>query len=138
MSLFDRLTKKQAAPKTEKAKAEVAATTQGDVTPSATNASKKTAATPASLILKKPHVSEKAAYLADRGIYVFDVPLSANKLAIRKAVETQYKVNVVSVRTQRGIGKAVTRGRIRGRRSAWKKALVELKSGQKLSLTEGV
>lgn len=89
-------------------------------------------------LLVKPHVSEKAAVLADRGIYVFDVPISANKVEIGKAVEAIYKVNVAKVRTQRGIGKAMRRGHIKGRRNAWKKALVELKKGQTITLVEGV
>jgi len=91
----------------------------------------------ASLLLK-PHVSEKAAILAERHIYVFDVPLSANKVEIGKAVHAIYGVEVASVRTQRGIGKIMSRGRISGRRRAWKKALVELKDGQSLTLVEGV
>jgi large subunit ribosomal protein L23 len=89
-------------------------------------------------LLLKPHVSEKAAMLADSAIYVFDVPLSANKIEVRKAVETMYHVHVISVRTQRGIGKIVTRGKISGRRSAWKKALVQLKNGETIALVEGV
>jgi large subunit ribosomal protein L23 len=89
-------------------------------------------------MLLKPHVSEKAAVLADAGIYVFDVPVSANKVEIGKAVEAIYKVKVEKVRTQRGIGKPVSRGRIRGRRNAWKKALVQLKKGQTITLVEGV
>jgi large subunit ribosomal protein L23 len=89
-------------------------------------------------LLLKPHVSEKAAVLADRGIYVFDVPVTANKIEIGKAVEATYKVNVTRVRTQRGIGKVVRRGRVKGRRNAWKKALVELKKGQTITLVEGV
>ncbi|OGL73570.1 50S ribosomal protein L23 [Candidatus Uhrbacteria bacterium RIFCSPHIGHO2_12_FULL_60_25] len=86
----------------------------------------------------KPHVSEKAAYLADRGVYVFDVPLHANKVEIRKAVEALYKVNVTNVRTERGIGKIVRRGRVAGKRSDWKKALVEVQKGQSINLVEGV
>jgi large subunit ribosomal protein L23 len=89
-------------------------------------------------VLVKPHVSEKAAHLAEKGIYVFDVPLNANKIEIRKAVESLYKVEVTGVRTQRGIGKAIMRGRISGSRSDWKKALVELKKGQTINLVEGV
>ena len=88
--------------------------------------------------LLKPHVSEKAARLADKGIYVFDVPVTANKVEIRKAVEAQYKVSVTDVRTIRGIGKPVLRGRIAGRRNRWKKAMVELKQGQTITLVESV
>ncbi len=91
----------------------------------------------ANLILK-PHVSEKAAHLADRGVYVFDVPLTANKVEVRKAIEALYRVDVTKVRTERGLGKPVRRGRIQGRRKNWKKALVEVKKGQSINLVEGV
>lgn len=88
-------------------------------------------------LLLKPHVSEKAASSA-KGVYVFDVPRSANKVEIRKAVEALYKVKVESVRTVRGIGKILKRGRIKGRRADWKKALVALKKGQTIDVHEGV
>lgn len=89
-------------------------------------------------VLLTPRVSEKAAFLAAKGTYVFNVPLSANKVEVRKAVESLYKVHVVSVATVRGMGKMVARGRIRGQRSDWKKALVTLKKGEKIDLHQGV
>lgn len=88
--------------------------------------------------LRSPRVTEKSAVLASKGRYVFNVPVSANKTEIRKAVEALYKVNVVAVRTVRGEGKIVRRGRIQGQRSAWKKAIVSLKSGQTIDLYKGV
>lgn len=138
MSFLDRFTKKSHAPKAPKA---AAAST--DVK---SEEKKSVPVTPSAVVLQashvnvimKPHVSEKAAYLADRGVYVFDVPLHANKVEIRKAVEALYKVNVASVRTERGIGKIVRRGRVAGKRSDWKKALVEVKKGQSINLVEGV
>ncbi len=139
MALLDRLTKekktapkkaaaKPAAKKAEDKKEEAAVkTTQGAVAKSH------------AFTLLRPHVSEKAAHAADQGIYVFDVPVTANKVEIAKAVETQYKVSVAKVRTIRGIGKQVRRASGRtGRRNRWKKALVELKKGQTLNLVEGV
>lgn len=89
-------------------------------------------------LLRTPHVSEKAARLADRGTYVFDVPLNAEKTAIKQAVERVYNVKVTAVRTVRGPGKPVMRGRRPGHRSAWKKALVTLAKGQTLGIYEGV
>ena len=89
-------------------------------------------------ILLRPHVSEKAAIAADKGIYVFDVPVTANKVEIAKAVESLYRVSVAQVRTIRGIGKPVRRGAVKGRRNRWKKALVELKKSQTINLVEGV
>ncbi|MBU1032399.1 MAG: 50S ribosomal protein L23 [Patescibacteria group bacterium] len=89
-------------------------------------------------ILLTPHVSEKAAELASKGTYVFDVPITVNKIEIQKAVESLYKVDVDQVRTVRGIGKVVRFGRTHGQRAKWKKALVTLKKGQKIDLYEGV
>jgi len=88
--------------------------------------------------LVSPRVSEKAAMLAAKNVFVFNVPVTANKIDVRKAVEAQYGVNVVSVNTIRGDGKQSLRGRVAGRRNAWKKALVQLKPGQKIDLYEGV
>ncbi|MBD3251795.1 50S ribosomal protein L23 [Candidatus Uhrbacteria bacterium] len=151
MALFDRFKKdgkKPAAPAAKASAVKTDAKKPAPATTKATPAAATDAKKEVSIIdakagsyahlLLKPHVSEKAAVLADKGIYVFDVPVSANKVEIGKAVEAIYKVNVAKVRTQRGLGKAVRRGRMTGRRNAWKKALVELKKGQTISLVEGV
>lgn len=90
------------------------------------------------VLLSSPRVSEKAAILSSKGTYVFNVPVTAGKVAIRKAVETQYKVTVARVNTIRGEGKVVRRGKIEGRRSNWKKALVTLAKGQTIDLHKGV
>lgn len=89
-------------------------------------------------LLTKPHVSEKAARLADTGTYVFDVPMNAEKVSVRKAVESLYGVNVEAVRIIRTGGKPVRRGKRVTFRQDVKKALVTLKKGQTLSLYEGV
>lgn len=91
-----------------------------------------------SFVLLSPRVSEKAAMLGAKGTYVFNVPVTAEKIEIRKAVESLYGVSVERVNTVRGIGKVVRRGRIEGRRNNWKKALVTLKAGQTLDLYKGV
>ncbi len=89
-------------------------------------------------LLRKPHVSEKAAHLAQAGTYVFDVPVDAEKISIKKAVEGLYKVKVTAVRTIRHEGKPVNRGRRAGARQRWKKALVTLAKGQTIDIYEGV
>ena len=48
-------------------------------------------------IVLTPKISEKAIYLAERGIYVFEVPTSTNKIEVTKAVEAAFKVNVTDV-----------------------------------------
>jgi large subunit ribosomal protein L23 len=147
-AFFDRFTKKQSGPPPVKTAAEKRApeeTEKKEARPKKKEKEVKTAEARGTAkegfyahLLKKPHVSEKAAILADKGIYVFDVPINANKTEIAKAVEAAYSVHVECVRTQRGIGKIVRRGRVGGRRNAWKKALVQLKKGEKIALVEGV
>lgn len=141
MSLLDRLTKKtDAAPKKE--------TTKKPAAKKATKAkakdveSKPSAAKAVNLsatrLLIKPMVSEKAARLADAGTFVFVVPVSAEKISVRKAVEAQYGVNVERVNMVHLSGKPVRRGKRMSYRQDTKKALVTLKKGQTLSLYEGV
>lgn len=143
MGIFDRLSKKNPAAPTSVAKPKKS-TKKADAQTTDTVSKEDKVVVPAVAggnswrLLLTPRVSEKAALLASKGTYVFNVPLSANKVEIRKAIESLYKVNVDSVRSVRGIGKFVSRGRVRGQRSNWKKALVTLKKGQKLDLHEGV
>lgn len=86
----------------------------------------------------KPRVSEKSYALSQQSnTYAFDVPLAANKLTIKSAVQAQYDVVVTSVkttiidgkrkRTVRKNGRAVI-----GRRGNVKKAYVTLAEGQSL------
>ena len=88
--------------------------------------------------ISSPRVSEKAATLAAKNVYVFNVPTSANKVEIRKSVEAMYSVKVIGVRTVRGAGKFVRRGKTSGQRNAWKKAMVTLAKGSTLNLYSGV
>lgn len=98
----------------------------------------KTARKRLDVVAITPRISEKAAVMSSSGKYVFDVPVTANKVEVRKAVEALYGVKVEDVNTVRNIGKAVQRGRIAGRRNRWKKAVVTLKKGQKIDLFVGV
>ena len=84
-----------------------------------------------------PKISEKAIGLAERGIYVFEVPTSANKIEVAKAVEAAFKVNVVDVNIIINKGKVKRFKQVVGRQRDIKKALVKLKSGQTIALFEG-
>jgi len=84
-----------------------------------------------------PKISEKAIYLAERGLYVFEVPMSANKIEVAKAVEAAFKVNVTDVNMTIMKGKLKRFKRILGRQKDVKKAMIKLKEGQKISLFEG-
>lgn len=88
-------------------------------------------------ILIRPIVTEKSTALMEQGKYTFRVPLAATKIQIRQAVEQIFKVKVQAVNTMRYEGKLKRMGRIQGRRSDWKKAVVTLKPGEAIELFEG-
>jgi len=50
-------------------------------------------------------------FLRQKNVYVFDVPLNANKDQIREAVESQYKVKVMNIKTLVQNGKAIRASR---------------------------
>lgn len=83
-----------------------------------------------------PKISEKAIYLAERGIYVFEVPSSTNKIEVAKAVEAAFKVNVTDVNIVIAKGKVKRFKQITGRERDVKKAMVKIKAGQKIALFE--
>ena len=86
-------------------------------------------------ILRQGIVTEESVRLQGLNKYTFKVALSATKVDVRRAVETLFHVNVVSVNTMRMPGKAKM---IRRRGSAprpvvareWKKAIVTIREGQ--------
>jgi large subunit ribosomal protein L23 len=84
-------------------------------------------------VLLGPHVSEKAATVADlNNQYVFRVAVDATKLEVKKAVEQLFKVSVDDVQTLKVKGK-VKRNRFGfSKRPSWKKAYVRLGQGQEI------
>lgn len=82
----------------------------------------------------RPHVTEKAAVLAEQGTYVFEVSRETNKIEIAKAVATLYGVHPVRVNI---INLPRTRVFLRGKdgmKSGVRKALVTLAKGDKIEL----
>jgi large subunit ribosomal protein L23 len=73
----------------------------------------------------------------DLNAIAFQVPVDANKVEIRQAVEKVFSVKVTDVRTAKRQGKWKRMGRFEGRRPAWKKAIVTLAPGHKIELVEG-
>lgn len=87
-------------------------------------------------ILKRPIITERSIEQTKKGFYTFGVDLDARKEDIKKAVEKQFGVNVLSIRTIKMPEKTKRSGRT-GRiitRNEWKKAVVKIKTGQKISL----
>jgi len=89
-------------------------------------------------ILLSPHVSEKSTMAADTNRqFVFKVRGDATKPEIKKAVELMFKVEVQGVQSLNHPGKRKSFGRVRGRRSGWKKAYVTLKPGHDIDYLGG-
>lgn len=85
-----------------------------------------------------PRMSEKTVGQAANGTYVFNVPKSATKQMVAKAVASQYGVKVVSVNTSITDGKVKRSYRrggnpVVGRRADVKKAYVRLAEGDKIT-----
>jgi len=89
-------------------------------------------------VIQAPLISEKGTQLTESFNQVlFKVRPDANKIEVKHAVETLFKVNVVQVRMARYLGKIRRIGRNMGRRSDWKKAFVTLKEGDKIDFFGG-
>jgi large subunit ribosomal protein L23 len=88
-------------------------------------------------ILIKPIITEKAtndSELFNR--YSFVVDKSANKVEIKKAVETAYGVSISSVKTlnypvQKNT-KFTKKGLVTGKKGAYKKAIIQLAEGESI------
>ncbi len=95
-----------------------------------------------STILVTPVTTEKAYGLSQKNIYVFNVPLQANKNEITAAVKEQYGVEVKAIKTLVQSGKAVRFSRGKNRypgtthRTDSKKAYVTLAEGSSLAIFE--
>jgi large subunit ribosomal protein L23 len=84
-------------------------------------------------VIRRPLITEKTTVIRDDGrTLVFQVANDANKIDIRRAVETLLGSKVASVRTSLAHGKMKRQGKYIGRRADWKKAYVKLREGEKL------
>ncbi len=81
-------------------------------------------------IVRKPLITEKGTDItSEQNGYTFAVAPHANKVMIRKAVESLFDVKVKHVRTMVRKGKWKGRGPRRFQRSDWKRAVVTLHDG---------
>jgi large subunit ribosomal protein L23 len=89
-------------------------------------------------VILRPLVTEKTNVQKELYNQVsFEVDRRANRIEIKRAVEKGFKVRVVSVRTMQMSGKTTQRGRIKGQRRDWKKAIVRLMPGERIEFFEG-
>lgn len=89
-------------------------------------------------ILIRPLITEKTTAMMQDNKYTFVVPLKANKIEIRQAVEQIFKVKVLDVNTIRVMGKMKRMGKTQGKRPDYKKAIVKLAPGQRIEFFEGL
>ena len=84
-------------------------------------------------IIRKVQITEKGTKLACENQYILEVAPKANKIEIKSAVETQFGVHVLAVRTQNYKGALRTlRNRRVVRDSGWKRAIVTVKAGERI------
>lgn len=81
-----------------------------------------------------PHITEKATFLSERGVYVFKIKPEVNKKMVEQAVKEIYKVTPRKVAiSYLPPKKRFVRGRY-GEKKGLKKALVYLKKGDKIEV----
>ena len=89
-------------------------------------------------MITAPVITEKATMASQHNQVTFYVPLDADKLVIKTAVEGLFKVKVTKVNTLTQKGKTkVSRGR-KSFRSDRKKAIVTLAEGQSIDVATGI
>jgi large subunit ribosomal protein L23 len=84
-----------------------------------------------------PVVSEKSYSLIEDNKYSFRVHPKAHKTQIRQAVEQLFEVKVESVNIVKVQPKPKRRGLSRGTKPGWKKAIVQLREGDRIEIFEG-
>jgi large subunit ribosomal protein L23 len=94
-------------------------------------------------VLIRPLITEKMTGISEKlKQYGFVVDKNANKLQIRKAIESMYGVTVESVNTIRYSGKNKSRytksGFVSGKMNAFKKAIVTLQEGQTIDFYSNI
>jgi large subunit ribosomal protein L23 len=90
-------------------------------------------------IIKRPVISEKSTLQKEVANQIsFEVDRKANRIEIKKAIQSLFSVQVDGVRTLQIKGKFKRRGRIIGKRRDWKKAIVTLKPGERIEFFEGI
>ena len=87
-------------------------------------------------ILIRPIITEKTSQMMQENKYTFQVPLDANKVEIKKAIEEIFNVKVVEIRTVNVHRKPKRLQRYEGYKAAYKKAIVRLAAGQSIDVFE--
>ena len=89
-------------------------------------------------VVVAPVITEKSTILSENNQVVFEVAIDANKTEIKDAIEALFNVSVTAVNTIRVKGKTKRFRGIPGRRKDVKKAVVTLKDGDVIDISEGL
>jgi len=89
-------------------------------------------------IIKQPVITEKSLEATKLNRYTFVVDTGASKHQIKKAIEKYFQVDVIGVATslKKGSTKRTGRRKLPAKNPDIKKAIVEIKSGQKIKVFE--
>lgn len=89
-------------------------------------------------VIKTPVITEKSTLLSEHNKVTFKVAYSANKSAVKKAVEKIFGVKVKTVNTVNTKGKIKIFRGTAGKKPDFKKAIVTLAEGQSIDVMAGV
>lgn len=81
-----------------------------------------------------PHITEKATFLSEKGAYVFKISQNFNKIMVKEAIKKQFNVNPTKVSIINTPSKTIVLKRRYAEKPGYKKAVVYLKKGEKISL----
>lgn len=90
------------------------------------------------IVIKRPIITEKSMKLAQGGFYTFEVDRDATKPLIAKIVASKFNVKVLKVKIINQKGETKNMRAVRGtyRTSSLKKAMVQVKKGDKIAIFE--
>ncbi len=129
MSIFNKFKKEKKVAKNAEVKVEEKSPSPALDLPSAGRPARSS-----TLLIKQAWITEKATDLSGLRKYIFIVDKKANKSEIKKGVELIYGVKVENLNIINTKGKAKRLGRSLGKTSAFKKAIVTLKEGEKIDI----
>lgn len=90
------------------------------------------------IILKRPIITEKSMMLAKSGLYTFEVDKNATKPQIAKQVAEKFNVKVMKVKVLNVKGRTKSQKKVRKfyTTQGFKKAMVQVKKGDKIAIFE--
>ena len=90
-------------------------------------------------VIREPRITEKSSLQKESNNQIsFKVDRKANKIEVKKAVETLFNVKVLNVTTMNVRGKQRRMGKNLGKKADWKKAVVKLSPGENIGFFEGM